>query len=64
MTPEMVLATLKAGFEFGTEALRFAQTEQGKQLVAKSMADRAVWDKFWSDIAAGMKKLFSGEAFK
>jgi hypothetical protein len=60
----MILATIKAGFEFGTEALRFLQTEQGKDLVERSLKDRAAMDKFWADVAAGAKAVIKGDIFK
>ena len=64
ITPAMVLETIKVGFEFGIEALKFAQTPEGKQLIAKSIEDRAAWDAFWADTGAGLKKFFSGEILK
>jgi hypothetical protein len=64
MTPEMILATIKAGFEFGIELLKFLQTDEGKKLVNKSLEDRTAWDKFWTDVASGLRKLFSGELLK
>lgn len=64
MTPEVIIATIKAGFEFGTELLKYLQTEEGKAFVKKSTEDRAAWDKFWVDAGAGLKGLISGEMFK
>ena len=64
MTPEMILATIKAGFEFGTELVRYLQTEDGKAFVKKTTEDRAAWDKFWSEAGRGLKGLVSGEMFK
>ena len=64
ITPAMVLETIKVGFEFGIEALKFAQTEEGKKVINKSIEDRAACDAFWADTGAGLKKFFSGELLK
>ena len=64
ITPAMVLETIKVGFEFGIEALKFAQTEEGKKVINKSIEDRAAWDAFWAATGAGLKKFFSGEILK
>jgi hypothetical protein len=58
------LATLKAGFEFGTTLLGWLMTDEGKAFARKSMEDRAAWDKFWKDAADGLKSLFTGQLFK
>lgn len=64
MTPELILATIKAGFDFGTELLKYLQTDQGRALVQQSMNDRASWDTFWQHIGGGLKQFFSGDLFK
>lgn len=64
MTPTAILMTIQAGFMFGTELLKFLQTDEGKKLVNKSLEDRAAWDKFWGEVGTGIKQLFSGELFK
>lgn len=64
MTPVEILATIKAGFEFGTEALRFLQTDEGRKLINQSMQDRKAWDDFWANAGRGVKSLFTGELFK
>lgn len=64
MTPELIFATIKAGFEFGIELLRFLQTDQGRKLVEQSMKDRAAWDSFWKDAGNGLKDFFSGKLFE
>jgi hypothetical protein len=63
MSPELVLSTIKAGFDFGTELLKFLQTDQGRDLVKQSLEDRAKWDAFWSQTGDGMRKFFTGQLF-
>ena len=63
MTPEAIMLTIRAGFEFGTELLRYLQTPEGQAVVRKSLEDRAAWDKFWQDVGDGLKKFFTGELF-
>lgn len=64
MTPELILATIKSGFEFASELLRFLQTDQGKKLVDQAMTDRQNWDTFWTHVGGGIKSFFSGQLFK
>lgn len=66
MTPEalLIIGTIRAGFECVTQLVKYLMTEDGKKLVAKSLEDRAAWDKFWSDLGGGLKKLISGDLFK
>ena len=64
MTPEAILLTIKAGFEFGTKLLDYLMTEEGKAFVKKTTEDQAAWNKFWADAGMGVKKLFTGELFK
>lgn len=49
------LQTAKAGFEFGTEFLKFLATPQGQALVEKSIQDRANWDKFWGGVGTSIQ---------
>jgi hypothetical protein len=64
MTPEAILLTIRAGFEFGTELLRYLQTDKGQEFAAQVLNDRAAWDKFWLDAGGGLKRLFTGDLFK
>jgi|WetSurMetagenome_2_1015567.scaffolds.fasta_scaffold19622_6 hypothetical protein len=64
MTPEMILATIKSGFEFGSEFLKFLQTEQGKKVINQMLDDRTKWDAFWAKAPEVLKKFFTGEYFK
>lgn len=64
MTPELIIGTIRAGFEFGIELLRFLQTEQGRKFAEQTLKDRAAWDAFWSDTATGLQRLFNGDLFK
>lgn len=64
MDPTAILATIRAGFDFGTELLRYLQTPEGKAFTEQAIKDRAAWDKFWADAASGIKRLVSGELFK
>ena len=63
MTPETILLTIRAGFEFGTELLRYLQTTEGQEFVRQSLNDRAAWDSFWGDAGKQLKRFFSGELF-
>ena len=63
LDPVLVLTTIRAGFDMGTELLRFLQTPQGKEFVEKSLADREEWDRFWSEAGGGLAKFFSGKLF-
>ena len=54
MTPEAILLTIRAGFEFGTELLRYLQTPEGQAVVKKSLEDSAAWEKFWQGVGDGM----------
>lgn len=64
MTPEAILLTIQSLANLGIEALKFAQTEEGRKLIEKSLADRLAWDKFWSDAGHGISRLFKGDLFK
>lgn len=64
MTPSEILATIRVGFEFGTELLKWAQTEEGKAFAKQALADRAKWDSFWVDVGNGLTKFFKGDLFK
>ena len=64
VTPALVLATIQSAAQFGTELLKFAQTEDGMRIIQKSFEDRAAWDKFWVDASAWFKKFVTGELFK
>lgn len=64
MTPEAIVRMVTAGFECGAELLRFLQTPQGQAQVEQLLSDRAKWDSFWSNVGGGLKRFFSGEAFK
>jgi len=50
MSPETVCLTIRSVAEAIKAACEFAATEQGQKLIAKSIEDRAAWDKFWADI--------------
>jgi len=50
MTPEAVLAAIRAGFEFGTELCRFLQTPEGQRVLKQSREDRAAWDAWWQRV--------------
>lgn len=63
MTPVAILETIHAGFLFGTELLKFAQTDQGRDLIEQSLADRAKWDSFWLDVGNGLTAFFTGTLF-
>lgn len=60
----LILSTIRAGFEFGTQTLKYLQTETGREFAKQVLADRAKWDSFWLDIGKGLEKLFSGAVFK
>ncbi len=64
MDPLTILATIRAGFEFGTELLKYLQTEHGQKTVEKALETQENWDAFWGKVGAGIQKLFSGELFK
>jgi len=66
MTPDalLIIGTIRAGFEFGTELIKFLLTEEGRKLVNQMLQDRKAWDKFWSDVGVGLKKLVTGELFR
>lgn len=64
MTPGEIVAAIKAGFEFGTELLRFLQTAQGKALLEQSMRDRTATDKFFADAASAIGRFVKGDLFK
>lgn len=55
-----ILATIRAGFEFGTELLKYLQTDEGKAFSKQALQDRASWDKFWADTGKDLKTFFSG----
>ncbi len=61
MTPDMIAALGKAGFEFGTELLKFWQTEQGKKAFEQMLLDRANWDAGWKSFTAPFVALFKPE---
>jgi hypothetical protein len=63
-TAEMILATMKAGFEALSELLKFLQTEQGKKVVEQMLSDRTKWDAFWAKVPDVLGKFFRGEYFK
>lgn len=58
------LATIKSGFDFGIELLRYLQTPQGQAFAKRVMDDRAAWDKAWSDAGKWLEKFFKGDLFK
>jgi len=64
MDPTTILATIRAGFEFGTELLKYLQTETGREFAKQVLQDRAKWDSFWLDVGKGLEKVFSGAVFK
>lgn len=64
MTPEMILAAIKSGFDFGTELLKYLQTDEGKKFVAQALQDRKNWDDFWKGVGSGIHSLFDGDLFK
>ena len=66
MTPDalLIIGAIRAGFEFGTQLIKYLMTEEGKKLVIKSLEDRAAWDKFWGDVAGWLEKFISGELFR
>ncbi len=64
MDPLTILATIRAGFEFGTELLKYLQTEHGQKMVEKSLESRENWEEFWGRVGGGLQKFFSGELFQ
>lgn len=60
----LILGTIKAVAELGVEALKFIQTEQGKQIVTKMIEDRETWDKNVTALGNWVKALVRGELFK
>ena len=63
-TAAEILATIRLGFEFGIELLKYLQTDQGKKTVEQMLSDRTKWDAFWAGVPDVLKKLFTGEYFK
>ena len=61
MTPETVLQTIRAVAEAITETLRWMQTEQGQEVVKRSLADRAALDSNLARIGGWFTKLFTGK---
>jgi len=55
----LALETAKAGFEFGTEVMKFLATEQGQKVVEKSLADRAEWDQRWAKFGKQIEDAFA-----
>jgi len=64
MTPEMILATIKAVAEAVTAVATWMMTDDGKAFVKQTTEDRAAWDKLWADAGNGLKTVFSGQLFK
>jgi len=63
MLPDTILLTVQSVADCSAEFLRFIQTDQGKQVVTRWLADG---DKARADlVTAGewLKRLFSGELF-
>jgi len=58
MLPELIIGTIKAGFEFGIELLKFLQTPQGAAALEQATKDRAAWDKWWADREKDVKGMF------
>jgi len=63
-TAVAILATIRVGFEFGIELLKYLQTDAGRKFAEQVIEDRAKWDSFWLDIGKGLEKVFSGALFK
>ena len=61
MNPETVLLTIRACAEALTATMKWLSTDQGKQVIERSLQDRAAWDKFWADAGKGIQGLFSGK---
>ena len=55
-----VLGVLQAAFVFGTELLKFLQTDEGKALLAKATVDRATFDGFCADAAKSVTGFLKG----
>ncbi len=62
MPPLVILATIRSGFEFGTQLLKFLQTTNGKRMVVKALdnADKSEenWRAFWQRVGEIANKLF------
>ena len=64
MNPETIMLAIIAVANATSEALKFAQTEQGMKLIDPSLKDRAAWDKGIAELGGWFKNLFSGELFR
>ncbi len=58
-----ILATLRAGFEFGIQLLKFLQSSNGKRMVAKALDEaeknEQSWNAFWRRVGEITARLFS-----
>lgn len=63
-TPSEILAAVTAVAGAASRYFEWLMTPEGKAFSQKAMADRNAWDKFWSDAANAIGKLFRGELFK
>ena len=63
MNPETVLVTIRACAEAVSATMKWLESPQGQKVVEKSLADRAAWERFWSDAERSIQGLFSGKMF-
>ncbi len=64
MTPEMILASIRAVADAIAETMRYLQTPQGQAAVERALRDREAWDRFWESVGDGIRELFSGRLFR
>lgn len=62
--PNLILTTIKAGFDFGTELLKYLQTDQGKAFIKKMTEDAAAREKWWAEVCDWSTKFFKGDLLK
>ena len=60
----LILGAAKAGFEFGTELLRYLQTAEGQAWVKKLTDDAAEREKLLADAGGWLTKLLKGDLLK